>query len=93
MKCRRIGTNVRFESMPCIHHIRAVFMEVQMCCWVLHHHQPPDLKILYYELIRALLGREREDSSRPDLWEATRTVSRIEGYQGKQQISHHDETQ
>ena len=56
-------------------------------------HQPPDLKILYYELIRALLGREREESSRPDLWEATRTVSRIEGYQGKQQISHHDVTQ
>lgn len=40
-----------------------------------------DLKILYYELIRMLVNYEREQSRDQELYEYTRSITKIEGYQ------------
>ena len=40
-----------------------------------------DLKIIYYELIRMLTKYEQEQSRDPDLYEYTKSISKIEGYQ------------
>ena len=40
-----------------------------------------DMKILYYELIRMLIHYEQEQSRDPDLYEFTRSITKIEGYQ------------
>jgi hypothetical protein len=37
------------------------------------------MKIMYYELIKMLIDYERGE--RPDSWEASKTVTKIEGYQ------------
>ena len=40
-----------------------------------------DLKILYYELIRMLVNYEREQCRDQELYEYTRSITKIEGYQ------------
>lgn len=37
------------------------------------------MKIMYYELIKMLIDYERGDQ--PEVWEATKSVAKIEGYQ------------
>ena len=39
------------------------------------------MKILYYELIRMLTNYEREHCRDEDLYEYTRSITKIEGYQ------------
>ena len=45
-----------------------------------------DLKILYYELIRMLVNYEREQSRDQELYEYTRSITKIEGYQVSNKI-------
>ena len=40
-----------------------------------------DMKILYYELIRMMTNHDREHCRDPQIYEHTKSISKIEGYQ------------
>ena len=44
------------------------------------------MKILYYELIRMLTNYEREQCRDQELYEYTRSITKIEGYQVSKEI-------
>jgi hypothetical protein len=39
------------------------------------------MKIVFYELIRMIIGHEREKCEDPDLYDLARSVGKIDGYQ------------
>ena len=40
-----------------------------------------DMKIVFYELIRMIIGHERDKCEDPDLYDLARSVEKIDGYQ------------
>ena len=48
---------------------------------IYHDTAQVDLKILYYELIRMITNYEREASGDPEIYDYTRSITKIEGYQ------------